>query len=241
MAIVDKWTKEELQSLAAECTSMSEFAVLLGYRSKSCFRVIRDHCNRQGVSLDHFTGVNHNAVKRSPENVFIENSTATQGTLRRWYTKGEYTPYKCSICGLEPFWNGKELTLTLDHINGINNDDRLENLRWVCPNCDRQLDTFCAKNANRETFYNYKPKEEFFCIDCGKPVSPGATRCVQCQGKSIRSVERPEPEELRKILIDNNGSFTKVGKLFGVSDNAIRKWCAKYNMPTHSADYKTVA
>ena len=62
------------------------------------------------------------------------------------YIKGNYTPYKCSICGLEPFWNGKELTLTLDHINGINNDDRLENLRWVCPNCDRQLSTFSGKN-----------------------------------------------------------------------------------------------
>ena len=55
--------------------------------------------------------------------------------------------YKCSICGQEPFWNGKPLTLTLDHINGKNHDNELSNLRWVCPNCDRQLDTFGYKNV----------------------------------------------------------------------------------------------
>jgi len=66
--------------------------------------------------------------------------------LRNWYKKGNYTKYECSICGQEPFWNGKELTLILDHINGVHTDDRLENLRWVCPNCNYQLDTTNGKN-----------------------------------------------------------------------------------------------
>ena len=50
--------------------------------------------------------------------------------------------YKCECCGLEPFWNGKPLLMVLDHINGKNNDNRLENLRFVCSNCDSQLDTY---------------------------------------------------------------------------------------------------
>ena len=144
---------------------------------------------------------------------------------------------KCEICGAF-IWQGKELTLILDHINDSNHDDRLENLRWVCPNCDRQLDTFCAKNANRETFYNYKPKEEFYCADCGKPISQGAIRCVVCQGKAARKVERPSAEELKQILIDNKGNFAAVGRMFGINDNSIRKWCVKYGMSTHSGDYK---
>ncbi|MBP3801351.1 MAG: HNH endonuclease [Clostridia bacterium] len=81
--------------------------------------------------------------------MFIENFTADQKTLRDWYLKGKYTEYKCDICGLEPFWNGKELTLILDHINGHNHDDRLENLRWVCPNCNQQLPTTNGKNIKR--------------------------------------------------------------------------------------------
>ena len=51
-----------------------------------------------------------------------------------------------SICGQLPIWNSKELTLTLDYINRNNKDNRLSNLSWVCPNCDRQLDTFAGKN-----------------------------------------------------------------------------------------------
>ena len=53
------------------------------------------------------------------------------------YLKGNYSEYKCAICGLEPIWNGKPLTLTLDHIDGDHYNDTLENLRWICPNCDR--------------------------------------------------------------------------------------------------------
>ena len=99
----------------------------------------------------------------------VKNSTASQTTLRRWYEKGNYTEYKCSICGQEPFWNGKELTLTLDHINGDNRDDRLENLRWVCPNCDRQLDTFCSKNTNYDIRKNKKIIT--YCKNCGIEIS----------------------------------------------------------------------
>ena len=55
-------------------------------------------------------------------------------------------PYYCSVCKIEPMWQSKSLTLVLDHINGSNNDNRLENLRFVCPNCDSQLPTFKSKN-----------------------------------------------------------------------------------------------
>lgn len=97
--------------------------------------------------------------------------------MRRWYLKQEYTPYICSICGQEPFWNGQPLSLTLDHINGNNKDDRIENLRWVCPNCDRQLPTFGSKNTVYET-----PKKNF-CVECGIEISLSATKCVKCSGK----------------------------------------------------------
>lgn len=52
---------------------------------------------------------------------------------------------KCSICGLSE-WNGKEIPIELDHINGVHSDNRLINLRILCPNCHAQTDTYCAKN-----------------------------------------------------------------------------------------------
>lgn len=139
--------------------------------------------------------------------------------------KGKYTEYKCSICGQEPFWQGKPLTLILDHINGKNHDDRLENLRWVCPNCNQQLDTTGYRKFRTEQ----KSKKEYFCSNCGKKISKGSTLCVECLGKTNRTCERPNRQELKNMI--RTMSFVDIGKKYNVSDNAIRKWCDTYNLP----------
>lgn len=151
-AKIDIFTDEEFKQIVAQSYSMIEVAKKLGYTSHSGSNGtrIRHRIDQLNLSTEHFNLSNRRPQKRSPENVFIENSTAAQKTLRSYYKKGEYTEYKCSICGLEPFWNGKELTLILDHINGKNHDDRLENLRWVCPNCNQQLDTTNGKNIVKQ-------------------------------------------------------------------------------------------
>ena len=148
IALVRQYSKEELEQMVKESSSMRELQRKIGYKSIGAnFETVQRVLDEYQISTAHFTGVAKGAVKRSPENIFIENSTATQAVLRRWYEKGHYTEYKCAICGLPAEWNGKPLTLTLDHINGNNHDDRLENLRWICPNCDRQTDTFAGKNT----------------------------------------------------------------------------------------------
>lgn len=78
------------------------------------------------------------------------------------------------------------------------------------------------------------------CSNCGKPIySNGKTGlCPECAAKERRVVERPTKEELENILIENQGNFTKVGKIFNVTDNSIRKWCRSYDLPSHSSDYK---
>lgn len=134
--------------MTKESFSMAELIKKIGYSTKSGNNrvTVKKRLKEYGISTEHFRST-QNRVKREPANVFIKNSTASQKVLRKWYKKGEYSEYKCSICGLLPVWMGKELTLILDHINGINNDDRLENLRWVCPNCNQQLPTTGYKNV----------------------------------------------------------------------------------------------
>lgn len=78
---------------------------------------------------------------------------------------------------------------------------------------------------------------ENFCIDCGVKISKGKTlRCVKCNSKLNRRSERPSKENLFKELSESN--FTEVGRKYGVSDNAIRKWCKFYGLPTKSSEYK---
>lgn len=240
-ALIDNFTKEELEKMVADSLSMRELERKIGYSAiGNNSETVQSRLDLYNISTDHFTGISPNNVKRTEENVFIENSTATQATLRRWYKKGRYTEYKCSICGLEPFWNGRELTLTLDHINGNNHDDRLENLRWVCPNCDRQLPTFGSKNPHSKEKYNKKDKITSYCINCGIEIAGYGEKCPRCAALERRKVERPTKEELFNILNEEKGCFAAVARKFGVADNTIRKWCKAYELPFHSSNYKQV-
>ena len=84
--------------------------------------------------------------------------------------------------------------------------------------------------------------EETVCVDCGIKISKGAHRCVSCANKHRtqykRKVDRPSSDELFNLLLLSKGNFTEVSKKYGVSDNAIRKWCDAYNLPRKSQDYK---
>ena len=237
-ALIDTYSDEEFIQIVQQSYSMREISTRLGYSATSgdSLARIRKRVEELKISTEHFPLRHKKKMIRTPENVFIENSTANQATLRRWYVLGEYTPYICSICGQEPEWQGKPLTLILDHINGINNDDRLENLRWVCPNCNQQLDTTGGKNnKNKQKILTKK----YYCIDCGKEISQGSTRCVECHGK-MRVIPLEQMMVTREELKDliRTTPFTQIGKQFGVSDNAVRKWCDKFSLPKKTSDIK---
>lgn len=233
-SLMDKYSDNEFRRIVLQSSSYKECLLNLGYHSNSGDSTNRLKQKIQQLDIDtsHFT--TKQPIVRSEENVFIEHSTASQKTLRKWYKKGEYSPYICDICGQEPFWQGKELTLILDHKNGINDDDRLEKLHWVCPNCNAQLDTTNGKNINHG---NHKINH---CIDCGKIISVKSVRCAECEHKHRTSteVEGLTREELKALI--RATPFTKIGDMFGVSDNAVRKWCDKYNLPRKARDIKTL-
>ena len=81
-------------------------------------------------------------------------------------------------------------------------------------------------------------EQKFYCVDCGIEITRDGVRCKNCSHKHSRKVDRPTSNELLNILLDLNGNFTKAGKLFRVSDNAVRKWCDSYGLSRKSVDYK---
>lgn len=232
--IINNFTDEEFSEIVKKSSSIREVCHNLGYASDSGSNpiTVKRRIEKLNLDISHFSQTK--PQKRTKENIFIEQSSASQATLRRWYKKGEYSPYECSICGLGPMWQEKELTLILDHINGNSKDDRLENLRWVCPNCNQQLETtgfktMRTKNESKEC--QEMIKEPNHCIDCGKVICDRANRCVNCANKyrGQQKESRISKEELKEKI--RFLPFTKIGEEYGISDNAVRKWCDKYNLP----------
>ena len=233
-ALVDNFTKEDLEQIVKESHSYRDVIKKVGYTTVSGgnTKTVRSRIEKYGIDTSHFS--NNGAMIRTEENVFCKDSTASQKVLREWFKKGNYVPYKCDCCGITE-WQGKELILQLDHKNGNNHDNRLENLHWLCPNCHSQTDTFCGKQLKKEKIV----KEKKYCIDCGQEITSDAERCIKCASSARRVTERPSKEELYQFLIEHNGNFSAAGRNFGnVSDNAVRKWCDSYGLSKKSKDYK---
>jgi hypothetical protein len=138
---------------------------------------------------------------------------------------------RCELCGQGETWRDRRMSLILDHINGIADDNRLENLRIVCPNCNATLETHCGRRSRN-------PLVEVACAGCEEPFTPRRRTqryCSRLCGSraskpgprpAVRRARRPPFDELLR-LIEAEG-YSAVGRRFGVSDNAIRRWRRDY-------------
>lgn len=110
---------------------------------------VKKHVERLNLNTDHWKGQKHGTTisshKRDLLDLLTENSVVNRSIIRKRIIRENTIPYNCNICGIID-WNDKKLSFVLDHINGIPNDHRLENLRFLCPNCNSQTETFAGRN-----------------------------------------------------------------------------------------------
>lgn len=149
-------TDEQFVNLIKNSANIAEVLFKLGYTVKGNswgYSQVKQRMTDLNLSSANFKGKNayyetNKEREISPDKLFRINCKHTRTVLRRNIIRNNLLPYKCAICEISK-WNNKTLSLELDHINGMNNDNRLENLRFLCPNCHSQTTTYGSRNQQR--------------------------------------------------------------------------------------------
>ncbi len=188
---------------------------------------IKKYIDEYGLNISHFY-VPYIVPKGKIElsDILIENSKYCHTTnLKDKLYKEGLKQRCCELCGQGEEWMGKKISLILDHVNGVNNDNRIENLRIVCPNCNATLDTHGGKNSKRFEIDKNRVSEiekKKLLLNDERKINNGKTNKEIIGHLNQRKVERPD----KNILIEeiNKLGYSGTGRKYGVSDNAIRKW-----------------
>lgn len=140
---------EEFKKIIQENTSYSDCLRVLGLSPKggSSTDILKQRIKELQCSTEHFIKKSSGSqAKYTLDEILIENSSyANIASLKRRLVNEKKLEYKCECCGISE-WRGVPLSLNLHHKNGINNDHRIENLSFLCPNCHSITDTFAGKN-----------------------------------------------------------------------------------------------
>ena len=180
-------SKDELNQLVSNSISLSECLHALNLTlSGNNFIQLKKKLTEYAISTSHFLGKKHNknianlkSNKTSLDKILVENSTYQTSKLSKRLQQENIIPYQCNLCGLTNEWNNRQLSLHLDHINGINDDHRLENLRFICPNCHSQTPTYCGRNKTGNKKSLKKPKAT--CPKCqGAMADKRSKQCRKC-------------------------------------------------------------
>jgi len=203
------------------------------------WRTLRIWTERWEIATTHFDprAAQRHALSRRPRplsEVLVEGSSYSRNHLKnRLYREG-LKERRCEMCGVDELWNGRRMSLILDHINGVRDDHRYDNLRIICPNCAATLDTHCGRK-------NRLVAPERACLLCGEDFEPRFDTQRYCSrtcgtraprsnrgvaNLAMRRVERPPYDQLLDEIA--TAGYSAVGRRYGVSDNAIRKWVRQY-------------
>lgn len=226
-----KYEKTEFMKIVENSDNLSDICRNLGLTTLYGNRqTVKKYIEKYNLDISHFKVYINNSgnfKKKDLEDILVKNSSFDTTHLKHRLYKEGIKDKICEKCGQDENWKGVKISLILDHINGVNTDNRIENLRILCPNCNAGLETHGGKN-NNHYYKNSYVKKMYYC-ECGEQITKDSKKCKKCFDIEQRKVERPSYEQLIQDIRETN--YIKTGKKYGVSDNTIRKWIKKYQIP----------
>ena len=157
-SIIYNFTVEQIKEILDTSNSIVEVLKAIGFKRPdggSARTILYNYIQQNNLNeyLDKIKirarkkqGMFGGSPRASYEECFCEESKIARHSVKSRIIKDSLIEYKCAICGNTGEWNDQKLVLQLDHINCINNDNRLENLRFLCPNCHSQTKTYSGKH-----------------------------------------------------------------------------------------------
>lgn len=216
--------KEDILKWIGECQSKAYISRQLNCKPET----LNSYLIKMGISyqgnkgLKGFTANNYKTAEEYAKGDYVSSHKLKEKLIRDGIKK-----HQCELCHLEE-WQGRKIPLELHHKDGCHYNNDFDNLQILCPNCHAIQENNSGANTKRIV-----KKNENFCIDCNVEISENAVRCKSCASKVRHkdSAKNLLSREQLKVLIRIK-PFTQIGKEFNVSDNAIRKWCNTYDLPT---------
>lgn len=221
--------EDEFRLAVSRSRSLSEALHLLdrprvGPTYEWCRRKLTDW----GCDTSHWRKPGGTSHIRPLLSLLVERSPAHGANLKSRLLLAGLLRNACYECGISS-WRGRVLSLQLDHINGVRDDNRVHNLRLLCPNCHSQTDTFCGRNKRSRRVLTEemcpdipKAATKPSCLTCGVEVKAEGRRCRSCAAqRQPTKITWPSSEDLRARV--EATSILAVARTLGVSDNAVRK------------------
>lgn len=217
--------KETLEQVVQGSNSIQECLQKLNLRvAGGNFASFREGCNAFGITVPECnsrTAEHLHKIRPAAKPIkefLVTNSNANRGSLKKRLIKEGILDLECAECHIGPEWNSKPLILQLDHINGVHNDNRLENLRLLCPNCHSQTDNFAGRSKSILPMGQARRKE----------TKPRRKSSIPRKTK----IDWPDVATLKEMVADS--SYREVGRQLGVSDTSVKK-----RITSKSASYAT--
>lgn len=233
----NKITENEAKEIVKRCFTIADFCREVGWEPRgSNYKTFHKYEKEYNLDTSHFDQSHGRRIleggkhQRKTAEEYASGKCIRSATLLRKMVEDGVKEWRCECCG-ETEWLGDKIPLELHHIDGDHFNNSFDNIELLCPNCHAKTENYRGKNGKWG-------KKELKCRVCGKTITRWSRNhlCKECYNNMQRRTDRPTKDELQKLLQEN--SFVKVGEMFGVSDNAIRKWCKFYDMPDKSKFYK---
>lgn len=228
--------EDDLRKIINESETYKECVIKFGLspRCSGNFQTLKKYIKIYNIDISHFTGGKFKNIsfnKVDLNEVLIKDSFYSRHSLKKRLYDDGLKKKECEICGIgEDWFNGSKIVHILDHINGEPYDNRIENLRIVCPNCNSTLETNCRGTKVNKIYdvenNTYKSSKTYKKCGCGKLILKESKMCSKCNGKYNRKSERPEYEILLKEIEELG--YEGTGRKYGISGNGVKKWKINY-------------